>query len=219
MKAKSTVLIATAMVLFIAGFSLKIIPQSTLYDDNAVTILGIIGIIMIIASAALFVLSYLQLSKDTKQAKLERQNAAAAEMSTQAQAEYSRKLAAFGREGAVADEQTQAKLFAQAVQLLILKAPSTAVFSYLNETSIEEDHGMYTVSGWVDAQNGFGAMIRTPYTILVFKKDGIWYTGSAFESTEAVIKKKLVTKYAKYFLIAAIFMALLYYIIDAIMGY
>lgn len=42
-----------------------------------------------------------------------------------------------------------------------LKAPATAVFCNENELLIKENNGKYYVSGWVDSQNSFGAMIRT----------------------------------------------------------
>lgn len=56
-----------------------------------------------------------------------------------------------------------------------LKAPSTAKFpdgclltaeSYSMETS-PEGHRVWTISGPVDAQNGFGAMLRSTYTVEV----------------------------------------------------
>lgn len=219
MTKKSIILIAMAMILFITGFSLWIIPQSTLYDENAVTILSIVGIIMVLASVVLFVLSGLQISKDTKQAEKERQTAVTDAMSTQAQAEYNKKLAAYSQGGAYADERIQAKLFAQAVETLTLKAPSTAAFSDLDETTIAEDNGTYTVTGWVDAQNSYGALIRTPFSIVVLKKDGAWQTGSVFESTETAIKKKFANKFIMYLILAAIGTALLYYIIQTIMEF
>lgn len=42
-----------------------------------------------------------------------------------------------------------------------LKAPSTAVFCKENELLIKENNGIYYVSGWVDSQNSFGALMRT----------------------------------------------------------
>lgn len=97
-------------------------------------------------------------------------------MGMQAQAEYSRRLAGFRKGGADADEVTQAKLFAQAVATLTLEAPSTAVFADLNETIIAEENGMHVVTGWVDSQNSYGVMIRTPFTFMVFKVNGTWHT-------------------------------------------
>jgi hypothetical protein len=45
-----------------------------------------------------------------------------------------------------------------------LKAPGTADFSGIFDTSISGSGNSYTVSGYVDAQNSFGAKIRSDYT-------------------------------------------------------
>lgn len=42
-----------------------------------------------------------------------------------------------------------------------LKAPATAVFCKEEELQIIKQNGIYYISGWVDSQNSFGAMIRT----------------------------------------------------------
>jgi hypothetical protein len=44
-----------------------------------------------------------------------------------------------------------------------LKSPSTAKFDYRSETAVHHGNGRYTVTGAVDAQNAFGAMIRAQY--------------------------------------------------------
>jgi len=45
-----------------------------------------------------------------------------------------------------------------------LKAPSTAEFSGITETQIApQGNRKYAVIGWVDAQNSFGAKLRTKY--------------------------------------------------------
>ena len=44
-----------------------------------------------------------------------------------------------------------------------LKAPSTSEFSGVEETSFQQIKGGYTITGYVDSQNGFGAMIRSHY--------------------------------------------------------
>jgi hypothetical protein len=45
-----------------------------------------------------------------------------------------------------------------------LKAPSSADFSWPHDTTISgSGDGPYTVIGWVDAQNSFGAKIRSNY--------------------------------------------------------
>ncbi len=217
MTKKNSILLGGGMMLFLLGFTMLIMPNSVPFSDDTITILTIFGSLMIIAGIALFVFFVVKFSKETKQAELEKKVAATAAMSKQAQAEYNKKLAAYGKDGAHADEKTQAKLFAQAVHTLTLKAPSTAVYSDLNETAIAENDGMYTVTGWVDAQNSYGAMIRTPFSILVFKKDGVWQTGSEFESAEIAIKKKFAVRYVLYLVVAGISTAVLYFIIHTIM--
>ena len=52
-----------------------------------------------------------------------------------------------------------------------LKAPSTAKFPFLPNT-IRVDPDTYEVNSYVDAQNGFGAMIRTNYTCRVSYIEG-----------------------------------------------
>lgn len=47
-----------------------------------------------------------------------------------------------------------------------LRAPSTAKFAPLFKSQIKKiKTGHYTVSSYVDSQNGFGAMIRSNYTV------------------------------------------------------
>lgn len=49
-----------------------------------------------------------------------------------------------------------------------LKAPSTAEFPLFNEASVKQlDAKTWRVSSYVDAQNSFGAMLRTRYTVTI----------------------------------------------------
>jgi len=61
----------------------------------------------------------------------------------------------------------------------VLRAPATAKFESLNTQSVTRVGTTYTVRSWVDAQNGFGAMIRTPF-MCVATSDGAkdWHIGS-----------------------------------------
>lgn len=57
-----------------------------------------------------------------------------------------------------------------------LKAPSTAEFQmcYKATTTYQGSQNYYT-TGYVDSQNGFGAMLRTEYTVkIVDNQDGYW---------------------------------------------
>lgn len=55
-----------------------------------------------------------------------------------------------------------------------LKAPGTAEFSDSSDTRVRYDEttDSYTVLGWVDAQNSFGAKLRTPYICTVRNTEG-----------------------------------------------
>ncbi|MFC2099734.1 hypothetical protein ACFLSF_02770 [Candidatus Bipolaricaulota bacterium] len=53
-----------------------------------------------------------------------------------------------------------------------LKAPSTARFGTL--TATESSGGSYRVSGYVDSQNSFGAMVRTYFSCTVEYENGKW---------------------------------------------
>ena len=59
-----------------------------------------------------------------------------------------------------------------------LKAPSTASFPYITDSEVKVSHqgnGKFLVKAYVDAQNSFGAQIRTHYLCeLQDKGDGTW---------------------------------------------
>lgn len=46
-----------------------------------------------------------------------------------------------------------------------LKAPSTAQFCTTTEATIGRNGNTWTVKGWVDAQNGYGAMVRANFVV------------------------------------------------------
>lgn len=58
----------------------------------------------------------------------------------------------------------------EAVQSM-LKSPSTADFCNNDEVTEDEDTGGYIVDGCVDAQNGFGAIVRIDYTVYLDEDD------------------------------------------------
>ncbi|MGY1652864.1 hypothetical protein [Geodermatophilus sp. SYSU D01119] len=58
---------------------------------------------------------------------------------------------------------------------LVLKAPSTADFTGYDAARITDDGGdRYTVRGQVDAENSFGAMLRSDYSCTVRHTDEGW---------------------------------------------
>jgi len=63
-------------------------------------------------------------------------------------------------------DETDARIFAEDAIRDVLKAPSTAEFSGLTETEvINEGNDVFTVRGWVDAENSFGAKLRSNYEV------------------------------------------------------
>lgn len=75
------------------------------------------------------------------------------------------------------EEKSRIKTWAEENVKEILKAPSTAKFpgSFLSpfkDWNISKDGNKFTVSSYVDSQNGFGAMIRSDFTITYEWKDG-----------------------------------------------
>ncbi len=62
---------------------------------------------------------------------------------------------------------TNAEAFACAQNIVEgkLKSPSTAKYCKVTEATITHDGDKYTVNGWVDAENSFGATVRTYFTV------------------------------------------------------
>lgn len=46
-----------------------------------------------------------------------------------------------------------------------LKAPATAEFCQISDASIWAENGIYTISGYVDAQNSYGALLRKKFVV------------------------------------------------------
>ena len=179
MKIKNQNLLTLGIVLFVLGIFVRVIPIQ-LSDAHQFILLSVVTmaatLILIVSGIVFIIIALVKMKNEARFNERVNQSAAAHVMSGQAQPEYNRRLAGFCKNGAVADEGTQAKLFAQAVQTLMLEAPSTAVFADLNEMTITEEKAMYIVKGWVDSQNYYGVIIRTPFTLAVFKHNGTWHT-------------------------------------------
>jgi hypothetical protein len=60
-----------------------------------------------------------------------------------------------------------------------LRAPATADFASVAESSISQSGSKWTIRSYVDAQNGFGAQIRTSWTCTATHVSGDRYTVTA----------------------------------------
>lgn len=59
-----------------------------------------------------------------------------------------------------------------------LRAPMTAVLCSEEEMTIMENNGVYTISGYVNSQNGYGAMIMTDFTATARRAGDTWAVGN-----------------------------------------
>lgn len=88
-----------------------------------------------------------------------------------------------------------------------LKAPATAVFCKPEELQIKEFEGVYTVSGWVDSQNSYGAMIRTPFTLKMKNENGKIVSTT---NINMLGSKRFAANYFTYLLFGIIITAILF---------
>lgn len=73
--------------------------------------------------------------------------------------------------GHVGSRKVKAWTCAQTIVKDNLKSPSSAEFCSINDATIENSGDKYTISGYVDADNSFGASIRSEFTVTFILTD------------------------------------------------
>lgn len=71
----------------------------------------------------------------------------------------------------------------------LLKAPSTAKFPNISNWRVGKNNGEVIVQSYVDAQNGFGAMIRSQFQFVIDTKTNM-VTSLIFDGTEYIKQSK-----------------------------
>lgn len=140
--------------------------------------------------------------------------------SNQAQYEYSKRLAAFTEQNGSVSETAEAVLYAQSVELQMLKAPQTAVFPPLEQFNVvKKSEGSYKVSGFVDSQNSYGASIRTPFTLNVNKQGGSWSCADPVVSASTQIGVQMAGNTILCWVLGIIGTLITFFIISASMNF
>lgn len=70
------------------------------------------------------------------------------------------------------NSKTDAWVLAKHEVELKLKSPSSAKFPSMNEAKISEYGDTYIITSYVDADNSFGAKVRSEFTVTLKKNDG-----------------------------------------------
>ncbi len=99
-----------------------------------------------------------------------------------------------------------------------LKSPASAIFCNIDELSITDNYGVYTVNGWVDSQNSYGAMIRTNVKLNMIMENGqlVSKTNLAI-SASGKVAKNLIGYYIIGAILTLISFGFFYFIISGML--
>lgn len=83
------------------------------------------------------------------------------------------------------DEKTQVMTMSKEVTTGLLKAPSSAKFPSMTDWKFGKENGVVTVQSYVDAQNSFGANLRSEFQLIIGADGTI--TSLIFEGKECIL--------------------------------
>lgn len=119
-----------------------------------------------------------------------------------AQSEYQKKFEEFTSQYGAPTIEQEAILYAQAYQMQITKNPASAKFPTLEEFNVTVNEDTYTVTGYLDATNSYGAQVRGNMKLNLTKKDGKWVCTDKHTSLQKIYL---------YFLLGSILISLIAY--------
>lgn len=101
-----------------------------------------------------------------------------------------------------------------------LKSPASAQFPAELISIVGDDYRGYQVSGFVDSQNSYGAMIRNDFSATVIVDNGFPVVKTATVAAKANMQraKEFGMNYLAITIMTAIGAAILYFIISAMVG-
>ena len=102
-----------------------------------------------------------------------------------------------------------------------LKSPASAQFPVDMISIVGDDERGYRVEGFVDSQNSYGALIRNDFSAVVAVEDGFPTVKSTIVGAKAAAQnaKAFGANYLVALIMTAIGGAILYFIINAIVGF
>lgn len=87
---------------------------------------------------------------------------------------------------------TQASIMAQHYVEQILKSPSTADFPTFDYSAYDLGDSKFKVVSYVDSQNGFGAMIRSDWSVVLTHNGGNWADINNWTLNELIFDNELL---------------------------
>ena len=182
----------STLISLLTNLSGTYLPTSIYFIFSAV---GIVGTAFLIYGAVLCYKGAKLVARENAKETTRPVFTANEEMSQKAQYAYTKFLNEYEQGTSVIDEVAEAKMFAKAVELQLLKTPASAVFCAMEEMSVLPiGEGAYSVSGYVDSQNSYGAMLRNQFNLTVFKdENGIWKNANRFISTAVAVNSSIVS--------------------------